>query len=260
MDAYVLHLVHERGYQEAARRAEGKRVLDWGCNHGYGMAIVRPHAASVSGIDVAPHAVEAARERFGPDGPHVELYDGVRSAYPDGAFDLITCFQLIEHLPDYEDFFAEVTRVLAPDGTVLITTPNGAHRLNPGMGPWNEYHVTEFTPDELRALLEQHFDDVEILGLDGDPELMAIHRRRTERGKAAQRLQARPKLVQLTVRALRKAGRTSRRLVDRVKGRSEPGQLAPEELARFSIADLDFDTECLGETLDLLAVCRRPKR
>jgi 2-polyprenyl-3-methyl-5-hydroxy-6-metoxy-1,4-benzoquinol methylase len=152
IESWVLHLFHRRAYEEAAKYARGRRVLDWGCNDGFGIEMMQANATSIAGIDVAPQAVETARERVNA---RIELYDGLRSSFESKSFDLITSFQLIEHLGDPDELLREMVRVLAPDGTALFTTPNARVRLNPGFPPWNEYHVREFVPEELRAVLER---------------------------------------------------------------------------------------------------------
>jgi hypothetical protein len=49
--------------------------------------------------------------------------------------------------------------VLKAGGRLILSTPNRAFRQSA-----NPFHVREFTADELRALLQQHFDDVQLFG------------------------------------------------------------------------------------------------
>ena len=44
--------------------------------------------------------------------------------FPDGSFDLVTCTEVIEHLEHYRSTLRDIFRVLKPDGTLVITTPN----------------------------------------------------------------------------------------------------------------------------------------
>ena len=245
LESYVLHLMHQRAYEEACNLVEQKRVLDWGCNDGYGLELMRSRAKEIAGLDVAPQAVEAARKRLGDS--RIELYDGKRSSFDDGSFDVVTSFQLIEHISDYPSFFTELVRVLTPNGMAVFTTPNGKVRLNQGMRPWNEYHVREFSPDELRRLLEPWFEEIEILGMTGAEETIAVERGRIESAKARQR--SRLPLVRGVMRRVRAllAGETG-----------EP--LSEEELARFSTADLVYSPNADDVALDLMAICRRPRR
>ena len=45
VESYVLYLLHRKAYEHAAEIASGKSLLDWGCNDGYGMELMRPHVA-----------------------------------------------------------------------------------------------------------------------------------------------------------------------------------------------------------------------
>lgn len=63
----VLHAMHVRAYDEAVSRAEGRDVLDLGCNSGYGTLRLAVVARSVVGVDVNAAAIDAARQRQGAE-------------------------------------------------------------------------------------------------------------------------------------------------------------------------------------------------
>lgn len=154
---------HRARYAFAARLAAGKRVLDAGCGAGYGSALLAEEAASVTGIDVAPEAIVYATEHYAAAG--VRYLEGSCSAMPlpDAAFDLVVSFEVIEHLADWQAFLLECRRVLAPDGVLLLSTPNRdtyaeARRLS---GP-NPFHAHEFDFDEFRQALEALFPHVHL--------------------------------------------------------------------------------------------------
>jgi 2-polyprenyl-3-methyl-5-hydroxy-6-metoxy-1,4-benzoquinol methylase len=269
LEAYFLHLIHQRAYDEACKWIEGKRVLDWGCNDGFGMDMMRARAFEIAGLDVAPAAVDAARRRFGPGGPRVELYDGIRSPYADSSFDVITGFQLIEHITGYDDFFGDLLRVLSPDGVALLTTPNGRVRLNPGMPPWNRFHAREFTPIELRQLLKRSFGDVRLFGMTGAAEILSVERRRIEDAKSSQRARLQPEPLpppsrwRRVAREVSGAARSLLPAIPAAPAFSPSVAKAPpsaEVLARFSVADLTYTSHRVDRTLDLLAVCKKPRK
>ena len=106
----------------------GHRVL------GYGSEILSGAGADYRGLEVDPEIVAHARERYGPV---FETYDGSSIRAADGAFDLVVAFQVIAYLDDPVPWLREIRRVLDPDGTALITTPNRAYRLYDGQRPWN---------------------------------------------------------------------------------------------------------------------------
>ena len=65
---FVLHLIHTRAYEQAALYTAEKRVLDLGCNTGYGTKIIKTSGADVIGLDVSPEAIAIARRRYGSAG------------------------------------------------------------------------------------------------------------------------------------------------------------------------------------------------
>jgi SAM-dependent methyltransferase len=72
--------------------------------------------------------------------------DLTRIPWPDGSFNLVTCVSVLEHIPAYERALAEMVRVLAPGGRLLLTTD-----VAPVAGPYQD-HVRYFSPDELRIM------------------------------------------------------------------------------------------------------------
>jgi 2-polyprenyl-3-methyl-5-hydroxy-6-metoxy-1,4-benzoquinol methylase len=149
------HLVR---YEWAAALAAGRRVLDAGCGTGYGAAILSDAGARhVVGVDIASAVVEAARSNETAM-LTFERGDIARLSYPDASFDLVTCFEVIEHVPDPGAVLGELARVLGPSGVLAISSPN-ADRYPPG----NPHHHREFTTSEFRALLAETFPSVRLL-------------------------------------------------------------------------------------------------
>ena len=152
---------HMARYTFAARLARGKRVLDAGCGAGYGSAELARSAATVTGVDVAPEAIEFARENYRHANLTFEQASCTELPFPDGAFDLVVGFEVIEHLEDWRGFLSEVGRVLAPTGQFIVSTPNklyytesrGEHGANP-------FHVHEFDFQEFRTELQAVFPHV----------------------------------------------------------------------------------------------------
>ena len=190
---HCLRLMHLRAYDEAVAHAAGRDVLDVGCNTGYGTLRFAPVAGRVVGVDVSPRAIDAARQRA-PDGrPEFVLTSGFELPFPDDSFDLVTSFQVLEHVPDPSAYLQEIKRVARPGGTVILATPNAATRLYPGMTPWNRFHVHEYVAAELQNLLSGVFPQVRILGMFGAPELYETEIRRVD--AARQRIRRKEEAV-----------------------------------------------------------------
>lgn len=243
-EEYVLHLVHTVAYEHAAREASNKRVLDLGCNTGYGTAILARKSKSIVGVDVSEGAVSAASREHANIEFH--LVNGKELPFPSGSFDLVTSFQVIEHLVDPRQYLDEIRRVLVPGGVVLFTTPNAVLRLDPGMKPWNQFHVREFNADELVDLLQPFFSKVEISGLFADPELYEIERNRLTTARANARYRSGG--AQAIAGALTKARRWLTR-------RSQPTPLDDNFTRRHGTESFYYTDSGLADALDLLATC-----
>lgn len=148
------HLVR---YSWASRLAPGRRVLDAGCGLGYGSRLLRHAGASeVIGVDIAESVVEAAGADVEP-GLRFEVGDVSGLDYEDGAFDLVVCLEVIEHVHDQRRVIGELVRVLAPDGILVVSSPNRAVYV-----PGNPHHVHEYLPDELHAALAESLEFVDL--------------------------------------------------------------------------------------------------
>jgi 2-polyprenyl-3-methyl-5-hydroxy-6-metoxy-1,4-benzoquinol methylase len=259
IEEYVLYLIHRKAYEEAAIYATNKAVLDWGCNVGYGIEVLMKTASSVAGLDVGAVAVESARKRLG-DKVEIQLYDGNTCNFASGRFDVVSSFQVIEHITDYERYFSEINRVLTAHGIALFSTPNAAIRLMPGMKPWNIFHVREFEPEELASFLGKWFASVSVFGLFGKRELFEIERNRVERAKQEVLLSTgNNKLSSYILKHYKKTCSWLFGVFDNIFG-VDANKLKPldkVELARFNTSDLIYKDTELNCSLDLLAICRK---
>ncbi len=157
-----VHHEHLHRYHLAGLFAAGRRVLDLGCGSGTGSAIVAAAGGVVSAVDIDPDAVVHAQGAYG-----ATVTFAVASAtdlpFPDDAFDLVTCFEVIEHVTEQREVVAEVARVLAPGGVLIISTPM-REEYNRGLLRPNPFHLRELDHDEFAALLADHFPDISFMG------------------------------------------------------------------------------------------------
>ncbi len=258
LESWVSHLIHQKAYEEATRLVKGNTVLNLGCNVGYGMSILAQTATSVSGLDISPMAVKAAQERLGP-GVDIRCYDGTQSTFAAHSFDVVTSFQVIEHISDYNAYITEITRVLKPDGIAIFTTPNGRVRLDPGMKPWNPFHVREFSHRELDEPITSWFGEVVVHGLFGGQEISQIERDRYERAKMAVRRGS-----AAWRQAIRRGLVTAAPWIEHwlAASRQQPANagvaLQKSEAARFSTTDLYYRTSSLDDALEFMVITRQP--
>ncbi|MEN1729274.1 MAG: class I SAM-dependent methyltransferase [Pseudomonadota bacterium] len=246
-EEFVLHLIHSFAYHQVAKCAVGKTVLDLGCNTGYGSKILAGMAAKVIGVDVSENAVSIARETNQAPGIEFHLIDGKQLPFEADTFDVVISCQVIEHIVDYEVYIGEIQRVLTPGGIVVFTTPNALLRLDPGMKPWNPFHVTEFNADEIGELLRSHFPAVVIQGLFAKKSTYMVEKDRLSRARAAARQKAQPDKKQS------KMARRFEKLFKRLWPR--PASRPERFLDKHQLNDLFYRSEELDKALDLMAVC-----
>ncbi len=152
---------HYHRYAFAARFVAGKRVLDLASGEGYGSALLARTAAEVVGLEIDPRTVEHARTRY-PDS-RFEVGSITDPKALDGeTFDVITCFEAIEHVDAQDKLMELVTGRLAPGGVFLCSTPD-IEVYTHDHGNENPYHVHELTESAFRSLLAGSFEHVVVL-------------------------------------------------------------------------------------------------
>ena len=153
---------HIARYALACHYTNGARILDIGCGTGYGTAELARDAKLAAGVDVSRDAVGYAREHY----PECRFLQASADALPfaAGSFDVLTGFEVIEHLPDWRRMLAAARRVLRPGGLFLVSTPNTLYysesRAKDGPNP---FHTHEFEYQEFRQALLEAFPVVTIL-------------------------------------------------------------------------------------------------
>ena len=246
---FVLHLIHSRAYEQAALYAAGKDVLDLGCNTGYGTRLIKEAGARVVGVDVSPEAIDIARRQYGPAGIDFICSDGGRLPFDDARFDIVTCFQVIEHIVDLEQFLGEIKRVVRPGGKVIFTTPNGPLRLHPGTRPWNLFHVREYSAEELKNLLGRYFGKVELLGLFAVKPVYAVEAERIriirERSRIKQSPEGATPAGRIKLLLLHLQAEVGKKIHNLDRGFRE----------RYTSRDLYYKRENYDAALDLMAIC-----
>jgi 2-polyprenyl-3-methyl-5-hydroxy-6-metoxy-1,4-benzoquinol methylase len=154
----LIYTEHLARYMFAAQFATGNWVLDFGSGEGYGVSILADHgAASVSGIDISPDAVGHARKKYHHKSVDFICADCLCAPFTDKSFDLITSFEVIEHLADHAGYIHEVCRLLREGGCLIISTPN----ITNSDGS-NCFHLKELSLNEFIVLLQTNFKFVKM--------------------------------------------------------------------------------------------------
>lgn len=248
----VLRRRHEAAYRFARAMAEDRRVIDVACGVGYGARVLGDEPADYVGVDRAQEPLRRARRRA--PGGRIGFVCGDAAGhlpFQTGSGELVLAFQIVEHLSEEATgkLLKELRRICAPEGRVVITTPNRYHRLLPFQRPWNPYHTREFDRDELADLLDGIWREVVILGLRAEEEIERVERERVRQSPLA--VYSRP-LRRVLPESLRTWLERIARRAGNSRTETESG-ISPDQVTvdRFRVEE---DPE--GAGLDLVAVCR----
>ena len=147
-----------------ARIGAGCRHLDIGCGPGTFIGTLGGSVDSV-GADIAAAQIAYAENTYGAANRRFEIAPAGPLPFADAAFDVVTCIELAEHLPEATilELFGEARRVLRPGGLLLATTPDYGGLwpalewvLNrAGEVSYEEQHITHFTRRRFGAILKQ---------------------------------------------------------------------------------------------------------
>ena len=176
--------LHDAGYREVAARLGAGVVLDVGCGVGAQTARLARADRLVLGVDYsAPTVVETGRARRADPRLRFAGMDGAAtSACATASIDAVVSSHIIEHFVNPVLHVGELARVLRPDGTAFVITPNAPADFE------NPFHVYLFEPAQLVSMLGLFFDEVECLGLEGDDVLQADFAGRRASGERILRL------------------------------------------------------------------------
>jgi 2-polyprenyl-6-hydroxyphenyl methylase/3-demethylubiquinone-9 3-methyltransferase len=153
---------HWQGDERSRTPLEGKTALDVGCGAGLLTEPLARLGARVTGLDASQEVIGVAREHALKMNLEVDYRVGDVAAL-EGAFDLITCMEVIEHVADPAVFVQALAKRLAPGGLLIMSTPNATAwsrlmmiAIGEGLGhiPRGTHDHDKFLkPEQLKALL-----------------------------------------------------------------------------------------------------------
>jgi GT2 family glycosyltransferase/glycosyltransferase involved in cell wall biosynthesis/ubiquinone/menaquinone biosynthesis C-methylase UbiE/CII-binding regulator of phage lambda lysogenization HflD len=159
-----IHYEHLHRYAFASQYIKGKKVLDLASGEGYGAFLLSKSAESVTGIEIDPEAVNHASKVYKTD--NLTFFQGSIINIPiagEKLFDIIVCFEAIEHIQEHEFLLLEIKRLIKDDGILIISTPNKQiysddhHYKNP-------FHMREIYYEGFCDLLKKQFAFIYLFG------------------------------------------------------------------------------------------------
>jgi SAM-dependent methyltransferase len=248
---FLIYCCHLATYDFVRPMVAGRHVLDFGCGTGYGTHRLAADAAEIVGVDISASAIELAQATYRADGLR---YEQIRplpdhpAPFPDASFDVIVSFQVVEHIWAVESYVDELDRLLAPDGVVVVATPDRTTRLFRGQRPWNRFHVIEYDGDGLRAALLRRFPDVVMHHMTATSGVEDIELRRSKQ----MRLLTYPFTFPGAPEGWRQRGLRALKWIQSKRR----GSATEVRTFDFGVEDVEISTE-VRPSMNLIAVARR---
>lgn len=144
---------HIHRYAFALRHCYRRDVLDAGSKDGFGAQVLSWSANTVTLADVSPEWLGAAERNGGYLSPAKFVLADFNVGFPDGEWDTVVSFEVIEHVDDPDFFLANIAAHLAPGGVLVFSVP---HMVA------NHEHKTLFDEAKIRETVGRHLDVEEL--------------------------------------------------------------------------------------------------
>lgn len=135
------------------RYRKNNALLDIGCGEGHFLSVAKGLGWEVKGLEVAPYAVDICK-RFDIN---VECADLLRTDLPQGRYDLVTMFEVLEHMAQPREYLLRTNALLRKGGVLVLTTPNfdciTRRMLRQKWSPIHKEHLFYYAPRSVRMLI-----------------------------------------------------------------------------------------------------------
>lgn len=156
--------VHLRKYATLAMKniallKKGLRICDIGCGTGVFLLKLKENGHNVYGYDINKAQTEFARKtnklHHIRDAQSLKGYCQ-KMKIKKGFFDVVTCFEVIEHVLDLNEFVEEIYTYLKPGGVLIVSTPNNERIQIHEKWDYPPIHVSRFKKKNMELLLMKH--------------------------------------------------------------------------------------------------------
>lgn len=147
---------HLHRYAISMPLIKGKTVLDIASGEGYGSHLMSFESQHVYGVDIDATTIEKAKNKYSRS--NLEFLTGSTSQIPleNDSVDIVISFETIEHHDEHDQMMTEIKRVLKPNGTLIISSPD-KHFYTDKRNYKNPYHIKELYKSEFANLITKYF-------------------------------------------------------------------------------------------------------
>lgn len=152
----TIYLEHYHRYSAIRSIVQNKMVLDIACGEGYGSHLLSANAQNVIGVDISEQTIKHAKEKY--VNSNLSFKQGSASEMPieDNSIDVVVSFETIEHHNLHDEMMSEIRRVLKPNGTLIMSSPDKVN-YNKTLPEPNKFHVKELNFSEFKSLINKNF-------------------------------------------------------------------------------------------------------
>ncbi len=164
VDDATIGYEHLHRYGLAKAFVRDKSVLDLACGEGYGSFMLAEDAREVIGIDIDEVTIRHASSRYIKE--NLTFLKGSITDIPikgEKVFDVVVCFEALEHIEEHDRLMEEVKRLLKAGGIFIVSTPN-KYMYSDQPNYQNPFHSKELYFAEFKELLSRYFENILMFG------------------------------------------------------------------------------------------------
>ncbi|MBK7215288.1 MAG: class I SAM-dependent methyltransferase [Bacteroidales bacterium] len=172
-------------YRLIRKLSSGNKILDIGCATGEFLAYMKSKGYDATGIEPDENARKMAKEQHS-----LKVLDETDiDQLPDGSFDVITLWHVLEHVSGLEKRMQDLNRLLSANGILIIAVPNANSYDAKVYGEfWAAYdvprHLYHFSSESMTTLLQRfNFEKPEIFPMKLDSYYVSLLSEKYKRGK-----------------------------------------------------------------------------
>lgn len=153
----------------------GQRLLDIGCGTGVFLKEANKKGYNGWGFDFDSESIKIARERYGLKNVYAMDLNAFSKQFAKETFDIITFFEVLEHMDSPKKFIGQVRNLLRTKGHIALSVPNRDRTLDPfGEADYPPHHLTRWSKSCLSAFLERNgFEIIKCIVKKLDPNDIA---------------------------------------------------------------------------------------